>query len=191
MKKEKNLRVFLYVVTILSLIYTCFTLFQAYATFTSYYANMAYSFGDVFVYVLSSCYAPLCFTIIFYVMIAALDIWCAHVENALMPGQVRLEEDAKKAAREQFEDEKDLAKGEKELARDAVKENKENIDDLAKDQKEAARELDKEGRKEVDKVIRDQKEAARKDEKLEEKEIDQQERDDIKATREIEKEAEK
>lgn len=96
MKKEKNLRVFLYVVTILSLIYTCFTLFQAYATFTSYYANMAYSFGDVFVYVLSSCYAPLCFTIIFYVMIAALDIWCAHVENALMPGQVRLEEDAKK-----------------------------------------------------------------------------------------------
>lgn len=169
MKKEKNLRVFLYVVTILSLIYTCFTLFQAYATFTSYYANMAYSFGDVFVYVLSSCYAPLCFTIIFYVMIAALDIWCAHVENALMPGQVRLEEDAKKAAREQFEDEKDLAKGEKELAREAVKESKENIDDLAKDQKEAAR----------------------KDEKLEEKEIDQQERDDIKAAREIEKEAEK
>ena len=43
MKKEKNLRVFLYVVLVLSLIYTCFTIFQAYATWSVYYQGMSLS----------------------------------------------------------------------------------------------------------------------------------------------------
>lgn len=208
MKKEKNLRIFLYVVTILSLIYTCFTVFQAYGTFASYYQGMPYGFMDIFAYVISSSYAPICFTLIFYVMIAALDIWCARVEGAAATGAPihfdemkrdavkdakAVRDDAKKEAREQFKDEKDLTKAEKDVAKAAVDTDKDLVDSFVKAQKKSAceQDLDREERREVDAVMRDQKEAARQNKREQDHAIDEAARQTIKDAKANEKAVDK
>lgn len=190
MKKEKNLRIFLYVVTILSLIYTCYTVFQAYGTFTSYYQGIAYQFIDVFAYVISSCYAPLCFTILFYVMITALDIWCNHLENEVSGGVLHVEADEnpikeiKKEARAQYKDDKDLAKGAAKIDKAVVKEEKESIDEMARSQKEATKELAKENKDDLNKVAEDEKKFAAEDKRIKDKEIDETKKEAIKEAKE-------
>ncbi|EOS60381.1 hypothetical protein C815_01438 [Firmicutes bacterium M10-2] len=192
MKKEKNLRIFLYVVTILSLIYTCYTVFQAYGTFTSYYQGIAYQFLDVFAYVISSCYAPLCFTILFYVMIVALDIWCDYLEKEVAGGVLHVEanedptKEIKKAAKEQYKDDKDLAKGAAKIDKAVVKEEKESIDEMARSQKEAAKELAKENRAELNKIAEDEKKFAAEDKRIKDKEIDETKKEAIKDAKEAE-----
>lgn len=74
-------------------------------------------------------------------MIAALDIWCNHLENEVSGGVLYVEADEnpikeiKKEARAQYKDDKDLAKGAAKIDKAVVKEEKESIDEMARSQK--------------------------------------------------------
>lgn len=147
MKKEKNLRVFLYVVLVLSLIYTCFTIFQAYATWSVYYQGMSYDPIELIAYLVSNCYVPLCFTVIFYVMVSALDIWCTAIEritpkSTLEMSDQFLKNEERKEEKEMNQVEKDV----REVTREGVKAAKEERRAEVKEAREDARELRKEAR---------------------------------------------
>lgn len=74
MKKCKNLSIVLYGFAILSLVYTCYILFNSYSSFTSYYATSNYEFSALFQYVAASGFQPLMTTVILYALARFAEI---------------------------------------------------------------------------------------------------------------------
>lgn len=185
MKKEKNLRVFLYVVLVLSLIYSCFVIFQAYGTWSAYYQGIAYSAIDLLTYIISTSYIPICFTVVFYVMIVALDIWCNAIERVFpQPKEI---ENGKTNPRKEEEAMNQEEKDVREVAREGLKAAREEAREERKEAREEARELRKEARelhKEEKEAIREQRREALKEAREEKEAIDKMEDAERKATNE-------
>ena len=67
MKNKKSLTMLLYVFAVISLVYTCYAAIQAYNTFTSYYSTNL-NVLNLVMYVITTCYQSLCFSVLFYVL---------------------------------------------------------------------------------------------------------------------------
>ncbi len=67
MKNKKSLTVLLYVFAVISLVYTCYAAIQAYNTFTSYYSTNL-NVLNLVMYVITTCYQSLCFSVLFYAL---------------------------------------------------------------------------------------------------------------------------
>ncbi len=67
MKNKKSLTILLYVFAVISLVYTCYAAIQAYNTFTSYYSTNL-NVLNLVMYVITTCYQSLCFSVLFYAL---------------------------------------------------------------------------------------------------------------------------
>lgn len=67
MKNKKSLTILLYVFAVISLMYTCYAAIQAYNTFTSYYSTNL-NVLNLVMYVITTCYQSLCFSVLFYAL---------------------------------------------------------------------------------------------------------------------------
>ena len=67
MKNKNALTILLYVFAVLSLAYTCYAAIQAYNTFTSYYSTNL-SVVNLILYMITTCYQSLCFSVLFYAL---------------------------------------------------------------------------------------------------------------------------
>lgn len=67
MKNKKSLTMLLYVFAVISLVYTCYAAIQAYNTFTSYYSTNL-NVLNLVMYVITTCYQSLCFSVLFYAL---------------------------------------------------------------------------------------------------------------------------
>lgn len=77
MKNKKSLTVLLYVFAVISLVYTCYAAIQAYNTFTSYYSTNL-NVLNLVMYVITTCYQSLCFSVLFY----ALGVFSEGLKNS-------------------------------------------------------------------------------------------------------------
>ena len=67
----------LYVFAVISLVYTCYAAIQAYNTFTSYYSTNL-NVLNLVMYVITTCYQSLCFSVLFY----ALGVFSEGLKNS-------------------------------------------------------------------------------------------------------------
>ena len=67
MKKNKNLTKVLYAFVVLSLMYTCYTLFDTYSSISAYYGD-AITTTDKLLYVISNVFIPLMMTVVLYAL---------------------------------------------------------------------------------------------------------------------------
>lgn len=67
MKKKNSLSILLYVFAVLALCYTCYAALQAYNTFVSYYSSNL-NVANLIMYMISTCFEPLCFSVLFYAL---------------------------------------------------------------------------------------------------------------------------
>lgn len=79
MKKKNALTILLYVCAVLSLCYTCYAALQAYSTFTSYYSDNL-NVINLIMYMISTCYESLCFSVLFYALGMVTEILKKNVE---------------------------------------------------------------------------------------------------------------
>lgn len=77
MKNKKSLTILLYVFAVISLVYTCYAAIQAYNTFTSYYSTNL-NVLNLVMYVITTCYQSLCFSVLFY----ALGVFSEGLKNS-------------------------------------------------------------------------------------------------------------
>ena len=91
MKKTKSLTILLYVFAVLSLAYTCYAAIQAYNTFTSYYSTNV-DVLNLVMYVITTCYQSLCFSVFFY----ALGVFSESLKKPEEPVVVEEKEEDKK-----------------------------------------------------------------------------------------------
>ena len=77
MKNKKSLTMLLYVFDVISLVYTCYAAIQAYNTFTSYYSTNL-NVLNLVMYVITTCYQSLCFSVLFY----ALGVFSEGLKNS-------------------------------------------------------------------------------------------------------------
>ncbi len=68
MKKIKKnlLTIVMYVFAVLALGYTVYAAFQAYSTFTNYYSSSSIDVVNLIMYMISTAFEPLCFSVLFY-----------------------------------------------------------------------------------------------------------------------------
>ena len=100
MKNKKSLTILLYVFAVISLVYTCYAAIQAYNTFTSYYSTNL-NVLNLVMYVITTCYQSLCFSVLFY----ALGVFSEGLKNS---------EEAKDIEEKQMAEEKTEVTEEKE-----------------------------------------------------------------------------
>lgn len=100
MKNKKSLTILLYVFAVISLVYTCYAAIQAYNTFTSYYSTNL-NVLNLVMYVITTCYQSLCFSVLFY----ALGVFSEGLKNS---------EEAKVVEEKQMAEEKTEVAEEKE-----------------------------------------------------------------------------
>ena len=77
MKNKKSLTMLVYVFAVISLVYTCYAAIQAYNTFTSYYSTNL-NVLNLVMYVITTCYQSLCFSVLFY----ALGVFSEGLKNS-------------------------------------------------------------------------------------------------------------
>lgn len=66
-KMKKNvLTIVMYVFAVLALGYTVYAAFQAYSTFTNYYSSTSIDVVNLIMYMISTAFEPLCFSVLFY-----------------------------------------------------------------------------------------------------------------------------
>lgn len=66
-KMKKNvLTIVMYVFSVLALGYTVYAAFQAYSTFTNYYSSTSIDVVNLVMYMISTAFEPLCFSVLFY-----------------------------------------------------------------------------------------------------------------------------
>lgn len=95
MKNKKSLTILLYVFAVISLVYTCYAAIQAYNTFTSYYSTNL-NVLNLVMYVITTCYQSLCFSVLFYALGVFSEDFKKPEETVVVEEKTKTTEENKK-----------------------------------------------------------------------------------------------